>query len=42
MYEFLRQNKKWWITPAVVVILVLAGITVLSATTPVPFIYTVF
>jgi hypothetical protein len=39
---FLRHEKKWWLTPIVVVIL-LAGILILLAGTGVaPFIYTLF
>jgi hypothetical protein len=42
VYDFLRQNKKWWLTPAILVLLALVGIIVVSATDPVPFIYTLF
>lgn len=40
--EFLGQNKKWWLLPIIVVILLL-GVLVLISGTPVgPFIYTLF
>ena len=40
--EFLRNNKKWWITPIVIVSLLLAG-AALSLPSPVaPFIYSLF
>ncbi len=41
-WDFLLHNKKWWITP-VIVMLLLAGLMVfLSTTSLAPFIYTIF
>jgi hypothetical protein len=41
-FEFLRTNKLWWMTPIVLVMLVLAGIVFLGSTSAAPFIYTLF
>jgi len=41
-WEFLRDNKKWWITPIVVVLLLVGIFVYLSATSAAPFIYTLF
>ena len=43
LWEFLRSNKKLWLTP-VVVLLVLIGVLVVAAETSAvaPFIYTLF
>jgi hypothetical protein len=39
---FLRYNKKWWLTP-IILILLLFGVLVFLGGTPVaPFIYTIF
>ena len=39
---FLRHNKKWWLTPIVLVILGLVVLAVFSTTPAAPFIYTLF
>ena len=39
---FLKQNKKFWLLPLIVVMLLLAGLLVLSSTAAAPFIYTLF
>jgi hypothetical protein len=39
---FLRQNKKWWLLPLVLVLLVLGLLTFLSSSAAAPFIYTLF
>lgn len=41
-WEFLRDNKKWWITPIVLVLLLVGLFVYLSATAAAPFIYTLF
>ena len=41
-WEFLRTNKMWWMTPIIIVALLLAGIVVLGSTGAAPFIYTLF
>jgi hypothetical protein len=42
LWEFLGQNKKWWILPMAVVVGLLALLTLLSTTAAAPFIYTIF
>ena len=41
-WMFLKQNKKWWLLPIVLVILLLGGLVFLSGTPAAPFIYTLF
>jgi len=41
-WHFLRQNKKWWLLPIVVVLLVFGVLVFLSGTAAAPFIYTLF
>lgn len=40
--DFLRYNKKWWLIPVVVVLLLVTGLVILSGTALAPFIYTLF
>jgi hypothetical protein len=39
---FLKQNKKWWLIPIVVSVLVLGLLVILGGTGVAPFIYTLF
>lgn len=39
---FMSENKVWWLTPILVVFLLLAVLLVLGATGVAPFIYTLF
>ena len=44
-WEFLRDNKKWWMNPIVIVLLLVSGMAFLSALgggAAAPFIYTLF
>jgi hypothetical protein len=41
-WRFLKQNKKWWLTPIVLVFLLLMGVAVLGSSGAVPFMYTIF
>jgi hypothetical protein len=41
-WSFLAQNKKWWLLPIVIVMLVLGALFLLSGTAATPFIYTLF
>jgi hypothetical protein len=41
-WAFLRQNKKWWLLPILLVLLVLGILVVLSTTAIAPFIYTLY
>jgi hypothetical protein len=40
--DFLLHNKKWWITPIVVVLLAFGLLIMLAGTPAAPFIYTLF
>jgi hypothetical protein len=42
LWEYLRENKKWWLTPIVVILLMFGALMVLSGTAAAPFIYTLF
>ena len=41
-WDFLIHNKKWWITPIVVVLLLMGVLILLSGTSAAPFIYTIW
>jgi hypothetical protein len=41
-WYFLRQNKKWWLLPIVVVMVLFGALVFLSGTAAAPFIYTLF
>ena len=41
-WDFLIHNKKWWLTPIIVVLLFIGLLTVLSGSAAAPFIYTLF
>ena len=40
--DFLLHNKKWWLTPIVLVLLLVGGLILMSGTAAAPFIYTLF
>ena len=40
--EFLLYNKKWWLTPIILVLLAVGVLIVLGSTGAAPFIYTLF
>jgi hypothetical protein len=40
--HFLAHNKKWWLLPILLVILILAFLVLLGGTALAPFIYTIF
>ena len=42
MWEFVRNNKKWWLTPIIVVLLAFGLLIALGGTAAAPFIYTLF
>ena len=42
LWLFLRHNKRWWMTPIIVVLLLFAVLVFLSGTAAAPFIYTLF
>ena len=41
-FDFVLHNKKWWLTPIIVVLLVLGLLVLLSGTGAAPLIYTLF
>jgi len=42
LWHFMRENKKWWLLPIVVVMLAFGVLVLLSGTAAAPFIYTLF
>jgi Family of unknown function (DUF5989) len=41
-WEFLKHNKKWWLLPILVVLVLVGVLLVLGSTAVAPFIYTLF
>ena len=41
-WDFLKHNKKWWLLPILLVMLVFGALVLLSGTAVAPFIYTLF
>ncbi|MBC8352523.1 MAG: hypothetical protein H8E66_11075 [Planctomycetes bacterium] len=41
-WDFLIHNKKWWLTPIILVLLLMGVLVVLSGTAAAPFIYTLW
>lgn len=42
VFEFLAENKKWWLAPIVISVLGLGALVLLGGTAAAPFIYTLF
>ena len=42
LFDLLSENKKWWLAPIVLVILLLAVTAYLSTSAAAPFIYSLF
>lgn len=40
--DFIRHNKKWWLTPIIVALLLLGFLVFLGSTGAAPFIYALF
>ena len=40
--DFLKQNKKWWMTPIIVVLILFGVLVILSGTAIAPMLYTLF
>lgn len=40
--DWLRYNKKWWLTPIVFFLVLLGAVVMLGGTAVAPFIYTLF
>ena len=41
-WEFLRENKKFWLIPVIIVLLIMALLIFFSGTAVAPFLYTIF
>lgn len=41
-WGYLMHTRKWWITPIVIMLLLLAGLIILGGTGAAPFVYTLF
>ena len=42
LWGFLKENRKWWLLPILVLLLALGLLTLLAGTGAAPFIYTLF
>lgn len=42
LWGLLRHNKKWWLTPILVVLVLLGILIIIGGTAAAPFIYTIF
>ena len=42
LWYFVRTNKKWWLVPILLFMLLFGGLMMLSGTALAPFIYTLF
>jgi hypothetical protein len=42
IWGFLRQEKKWWLTPILILLLLFGLLVLASGTSVAPFIYTLF
>jgi hypothetical protein len=40
--DFLKQNKKWWIAPIIIITLFLGLLVMMGGTAAAPFVYTLF
>jgi hypothetical protein len=41
-WAFLRYNKKWWLLPILIILMLLGALVLLSGSAAAPFIYTLF
>ena len=41
-WYFLKENKKWWLTPIILALALLGALVILSGSGVAPFIYTLF
>jgi hypothetical protein len=41
-WQFLKHNKKWWLAPILIVLLLFGALIFMSGTAAAPFIYTLF
>ncbi len=40
--DFLKHNKKWWLTPILLALLLIGGLVLLSSSALAPFLYPLF
>lgn len=40
--QFLKENKKWWLAPILLVLMMVGALILLSGSAAAPFIYTLF
>ncbi|NQV33242.1 MAG: hypothetical protein HQ515_11150 [Phycisphaeraceae bacterium] len=41
-WQFLKYNKKWWLLPIIIVLLLFGVLVLLAGTPAAPFIYSIF
>ena len=41
-WQFLKYNKKWWLLPIIIVLLLFGVLVLLAGSPAAPFIYTIF
>jgi hypothetical protein len=41
-FDFLKENRKWWLAPIILAVLGLGALVVLGGSAAAPFIYTLF
>ncbi len=41
-WEFLRDNRKWWLAPLMIVLLIVSALLLLTQSAAAPFIYVLF
>ena len=41
-YDFLKENKKWWLVPIVISVLLLGALVLLGGSAAAPFLYAPF
>ena len=42
LWDFIRHNKKWWLTPILIVMLLVGLLVILGGSGAAPFIYALF
>ncbi len=42
LWKFLKERKKWWLAPIIILLLILGILILTSGTAIAPFIYTLF
>lgn len=42
LFDFLRVNKKWWLLPIILVLILVGVLVILGGSVAAPFIYTLF